>query len=855
MTEPGRSVLMNNVFEEFKTSFKFSHCGKERLCALQLGILLLLLGCFQPTFATPTTPTSDFINNGNGTVTHKTTGLTWMRCALGQTWTGTSCSGTAATYTYDEAIALKRSFAGHSDWRLPNIAELQTIGERESTCPAINTVMFPNTPTDSCSWQSGFWSASNYVSHTAYAWTVSSSSGSGYVDVKQGKYYVRLVRSGQSFDSLPLTTPTSDFIDNKNGTVTHKRTGLIWQRCAVGQIWTGSTCSGTVSYYPYAQAIALKISFSGHSDWRTPNIYELVSIVDRGSPSSSFNPVLFPNAPVFIWSSSGDSNPYGNAWWLSYATEALRYKGASAAVRLVRGGQSSISSPFSIFQSPLSGSPGKVFVQWGNGFSPNSSATLHVKKPDGTEYPTQQQAVDAKGHFAINYTIPADKPAGTYSWWAVDGKTGKKSAVITYTITPLTNVAKLYGKLHINAANGPALVGATVSVGSKITTTIGDGSFSLANIATGQQEVHFAKTGYQSFSTTIIIPGTGSKDMGNRWLVQNGVVKPTIAQAPLVGLPGTTFTQWGTGFTPNGLATLHFKKPDGTEYPTVTTSSDNVGNLTTTYRTPMDKPAGVYSWWAVDSATYKASNVVVYTVSQPVNPCQAPTELDALLKTTAANCRDKWNLVIFYKELLNGYIDISQRLLQSSINGTLDDNKKIAIAIDGVSSIISIATIPELKGKNIDALFGVGANSSIGLLAKFFDNEYAQIWIGLVGAGVESFKTGSFLPLVLESFPKIGNNLLTTISVTTKTKRFQELEIAKQFLFRYYSYGSQMDLVAKSYGLTANARIVDIINVIGNQIGAKNPWYWFNDYDVSNVLDHIKTIMEIVGMKEVAYSK
>ncbi len=53
--------------------------------------------CLQAVKAAPTTPTSDFIDNKDGTVTHRTTGLTWMRCALGQMWTGLSCSGAAST--------------------------------------------------------------------------------------------------------------------------------------------------------------------------------------------------------------------------------------------------------------------------------------------------------------------------------------------------------------------------------------------------------------------------------------------------------------------------------------------------------------------------------------------------------------------------------------------------------------------------------------------------------------------------------------------------------------------------------------------------------------------------------------
>ena len=46
------------------------------------------------------TPTSRFTFGDNGLVTDKETGITWTRCALGQKWDGTTCSGKANTYDW-----------------------------------------------------------------------------------------------------------------------------------------------------------------------------------------------------------------------------------------------------------------------------------------------------------------------------------------------------------------------------------------------------------------------------------------------------------------------------------------------------------------------------------------------------------------------------------------------------------------------------------------------------------------------------------------------------------------------------------------------------------------------------------
>ncbi|NSY33926.1 DUF1566 domain-containing protein [Pseudoalteromonas sp. JC28] len=142
---------------------------------------------------TPSTPNSRFALNENGTVTDTQTGLMWMRCSLGQTWDGSTCTGSASTYTWAQALASadESNYAGFSDWYLPNIKELNSIVETACYDPAINQTVFPNTPS------SGYWSSSPYAYYGSSAWLVSFSNGYDGGNSKNYNRHVRLVRAGQ----------------------------------------------------------------------------------------------------------------------------------------------------------------------------------------------------------------------------------------------------------------------------------------------------------------------------------------------------------------------------------------------------------------------------------------------------------------------------------------------------------------------------------------------------------------------------------------------------------------------------------------------------------------------------------
>lgn len=130
-----------------------------------------------------------FVDHDNGTVTDTRTGVMWMRSALGQSWQGGTCCGTANTYSLNQLTALfPYCYASYDNWRLPTQYELAKI-VTPTVIPSLDNEVFPN--------QSGkyFWSSTPCAEHAEHALVVSLYSGKiGSVRYDAGNCHVRLVR-------------------------------------------------------------------------------------------------------------------------------------------------------------------------------------------------------------------------------------------------------------------------------------------------------------------------------------------------------------------------------------------------------------------------------------------------------------------------------------------------------------------------------------------------------------------------------------------------------------------------------------------------------------------------------------
>ncbi len=171
---------------------------------------------------TPSTPDSQFTVHGNGTVTHATTGLMWKVCSEGQTWSAGTCTGYGFDYDYDSSMVVAEShtFAGHSDWRMPSMEELQSVIERcrESPGPRMNDAIFPSISSPH------FWSGSlnaNFSSAASFVNFYDGDSGSDNRSVRKQARFVRGAQShaatgflpngvcGSAADAAALVAPTA----------------------------------------------------------------------------------------------------------------------------------------------------------------------------------------------------------------------------------------------------------------------------------------------------------------------------------------------------------------------------------------------------------------------------------------------------------------------------------------------------------------------------------------------------------------------------------------------------------------------------------------------------------------------
>ncbi len=134
----------------------------------------------------------------------------------------------------------------------------------------------------------------------------------------------------------------NDFVDNSDGTVTDRATGLTWMQMDCAALNAGRRGDGKLNWQE-ALEWAEKLELAGYSDWRLPNAKELHSIVDyTRSPdttgSAAIHPV-FQSTPI---ANEGGHLDFGHYWT---GTSHTRVNSADAAVYIAFGRALGFMSP------------------------------------------------------------------------------------------------------------------------------------------------------------------------------------------------------------------------------------------------------------------------------------------------------------------------------------------------------------------------------------------------------------------------------------------------------------------------------------------------------------------------------
>ena len=141
----------------------------------------------------PTTIANHFTDNGNGTITDNLTQLIWQK----------NPNTTVQTWENALAYAENISLGTATDWRLPNIKELQSLNEESVTNPSVNVVFFSTIGVHN------YWSSTSLPNQTTKAWYWNTQFGITTYDTKTNTNYVICVKGNPS--TLALNT-----IDSKS---------------------------------------------------------------------------------------------------------------------------------------------------------------------------------------------------------------------------------------------------------------------------------------------------------------------------------------------------------------------------------------------------------------------------------------------------------------------------------------------------------------------------------------------------------------------------------------------------------------------------------------------------------------
>jgi hypothetical protein len=263
-------------------------------------------------------PDPRFTDNGDGTVTDNLTGLMWTKDANDN---GTMSWNDAIDYSNNLSLGNAGCGSNHTDWRLPNVNELQSLIDfGHELINSVDVKLPTGHPFVNVEVGPPYWSSTSKINEdndttsitartmvmvfglansfrskfqSYWVWPVRGETiGSQAPVAKTGQTYS--YRTGDDGDlQAGADVQGERFNDHNDGTVTDRLTGLMWTKEATHE--EEMTWNDVIDY-------ANDLSYggagcgSGYNDWRLPNIREIQSLIDY----SHFEPALTAGHPFIV---------------------------------------------------------------------------------------------------------------------------------------------------------------------------------------------------------------------------------------------------------------------------------------------------------------------------------------------------------------------------------------------------------------------------------------------------------------------------------------------------------------------------------------------------------------------------
>ena len=568
-------------------------------------------------------PNPRFTDHGNGEVTDNMTGLIWTIDGDLMNTRDPSFDPNSQYHfgqvSWPQALNyIKKlnndNYLGHSDWRLPNRIELESLIYKPNVVQAL-----PDGHPFTGVAPGYYWTSSTNAGITSYAWQIDTFDFRIFSNGKEGGYgYIWPIRGIQSEVSPPplmlaktgqttsyasgddgnlqlgVAWPTPRFIEKNDQTMIDGLTGLVWTKdgnvpgpsvCAVG---TRKTWQGALDYVNCLN----QNNYLGYKDWILPNINELSSLfnLQQADLATWLNSEGFIGVQSnYYWSSSTSSNNGGQSAWfvlMNYGTVDDNHKSYSFFAWPVRSGQHWFVDSLGVYAVSRFGTvptntTHQIEVSNHSNFS-QSIAALSISGLNNTEFSVTTGG--ANPCVTVTPTLATNASCTlmlNFNPTSIGVKIASLDITSNGVITgiPLTGtfISTVYGTVT-DQSNGLPVPGAIITLNTDSVTTNSKGYYTFGNLPATSYSISAAKSGYQTTSKSDLSVTASTSANGD-------IVLPTIGSLNIT----TASLPWASANVPynsrvmvaGGTAPYTFSRPYGT-LPTGLTLDTATGTISGT---------------------------------------------------------------------------------------------------------------------------------------------------------------------------------------------------------------------------------------------------------------------------------